>query len=128
MGVPFSQEVKTAVDLASDLATDLRSHATVVLYAVVIVSVIHTVLLSLFLLAVIGLIVSVNPDLAEERKAFVTPAVRWILFPLRGWKAVFAGTAGRERPRGQEFENESRSSNESARGQRRRKMFSGGGE
>ncbi|KAF8848397.1 hypothetical protein BDZ45DRAFT_753868 [Acephala macrosclerotiorum] len=73
MGVPFSQEVKTVVDLATDLATDLKSHATTALYALILISVIHTFLLALFLLAVIALLITVNPDLGEERNAFVTP-------------------------------------------------------
>jgi hypothetical protein len=123
MGVPYSQEVKTAVDLASDL----KSHATIAIYAIVVVSVIHTILLSIFLIAVLGLLITVNPDLAEERKAFVTPVLKWILLPIRGWQAVFGRsleTSARERRRGEGLESESRTSNESVRGQRRRKLFS----
>lgn len=126
MGVPFSQEVKLAVDLAAEL----KSHATVALYAIVLVSMIHTILLSIFLIAVIALLITVNPDLAEERRAFVTPAVRWILFPLRGWTAIFGGSAaGRERRRGDgSVENEYRNSSESMRGQRKRRIFVGSGD
>jgi hypothetical protein len=88
MGVPFSSEVKTAVDLATELAADLKSHATTALYALVFIAVIHTFLLGVFLIAIIGLLITVNPDLVEERKAFVTPGVKLLLMPLRGWKRL----------------------------------------
>lgn len=122
MGVPYSQEVKTAVDLASDL----KGHATIAIYAIVVVSVIHTFLLSIFLAAVLGLLITVNPDLAEERKAFVTPVLRWILLPARGWQAVLgkrSETSSRERRRGEGIEIDNRTSTESMRGQRRRNPF-----
>lgn len=149
MGIPYSQEVKAAVDLASEL----KGHATLAIYAVVVVSAIHTILLAVFLVAVIALLITVNPDLDEERKAFVTPVVRWMLLPLRGWNtlvnlglgttaiswiktAVYyaihpnlrpaprtSGRAGRERRRGEEVESDNRNSYESGRGQRRRNPF-----
>ncbi|CZR68966.1 uncharacterized protein PAC_18867 [Phialocephala subalpina] len=123
MGVPFSQEVKTAVDVATDLATDLKSHATTALYALILISVIHTFLLAIFLLAIIALLITVNPDLVEERKAFVTPVVRWWLFPMRGWRGL-GGIAEKvygEKRREGAVEGESRSTNESFKSQRRRR-------
>lgn len=81
MGVPVSQEIKTAVDLA----TKLKPYAVSTLYTIITVCAINTILLSLLLLAIIGLIISVNLDLAEERKTIVTPFVRWWL-PMLGWR------------------------------------------
>lgn len=121
MGIPFSHEVKTAVNLATDLATELKSHATTALYALIFISVIHTFLLAIFLLAVIALLVTVNPDLVEERKAFVTPVVRWLLLPMRGWSGLFTTRMGGERKRSEGVESEYKAANEGTKSQRRRR-------
>jgi hypothetical protein len=72
MGMPFSSEVK---NIAADAAS-FKSHATTALYALVIITFIHTLLLFTFLL---GLLITGNPDLAEERNRFVTPAVKFVI-------------------------------------------------
>ena len=41
---------------------------------------------------VLGLLITVNPDLTAERKAFVTPVVKFVLRPLRGWRGLSAAT------------------------------------
>jgi uncharacterized RDD family membrane protein YckC len=66
MAVPFSHEVKTAVDLAAGLKD-----------VVIWFCIIHAIFLGIFLIAVIGLLITVNPDLVEEWKALVTPVLNW---------------------------------------------------
>jgi len=106
MGVLFSSEVKTAVDLATDLAAELRSHAITALYALIFIATIFTFLLNFFVLAVIGLLITINPDLAEERKAFVTPVVRFLFLPLRGWRGISARTRAEMREVAEMFRGE----------------------
>ncbi|KAE8445356.1 hypothetical protein EG329_013478 [Mollisiaceae sp. DMI_Dod_QoI] len=116
MGVPFSQEIKTALDLAADL----KPYAIYTLYTIIFITVLNTILLGVLVVAVIGLLISVNPDLAEERKTIVTPILKWWLLPMLGWRNVFAKrteTAAGERRRGEGMMD----GNESVRGQRRRK-------
>lgn len=123
MGVPFSTEVKTAVDLA----TDLKSHATTALYTLVFIAVIAVFLFALFLLLLLALLISVNPDLAEERRAYVTPVVRcviaWLALPVRAWgmKGLRGGEVMSEEP---ERESEERKS--PGEGARRRRGFAAG--
>jgi hypothetical protein len=98
MGMPFSSEVK---NIATDAAS-FKSHATTALYALVIITFIHTILLCTFLL---GILITGNPDLAEERNRFVTPAVKSVvksaatclLLVLRGWKMVSDASRGLKR-------------------------------
>jgi hypothetical protein len=116
MGVPYSQEVKTAVDLAADLK-----------FAVTCFIIILTIFLSFIVVAVIALLITVNPDLVEERKALVTPVLKlglWGLTPIIWGRRIFVGTEEpREERRRDEGrgENENQSVHDSGRVQRRRR-------
>jgi cadmium resistance protein CadD (predicted permease) len=117
MGVPYSQEVKTAVDLAADLK-----------FAVTCFIIILTIFLSFIVVAVIALLITVNQDLVEERKALVTPVLKlglWGLTPIILGRRTFVGTTEepREERRRDEGrgENENQSVHDSGRVQRRRR-------
>jgi fumarate reductase subunit D len=43
---------------------------------------IKVVILALILLAVFALLITMNPDLEDERAAVVTPAIKWIIHRL----------------------------------------------
>ncbi|KAH7407178.1 hypothetical protein BKA64DRAFT_705588 [Cadophora sp. MPI-SDFR-AT-0126] len=72
MGVPFSHEVQNASHHIDTIAPILR----IALWTIICVSVILLFLISLIAVAFIALLITVNPDLVEERKRLVTPVLR----------------------------------------------------
>jgi hypothetical protein len=72
MGVPFSAEVQKASHHIDTITPILKS----ALFAIKFACIIHVILFCILLVAVIALLISVNPDLAEERKELVTPVLR----------------------------------------------------
>jgi hypothetical protein len=135
MGVPFSQEVRNAVDHAADLksaaiyftrtAVDIAADLK---FVVICFTIIHAISLGFILLAVIALLITVNPDLVEERKALVTPVLKGGLRVLKriiSGRRILVGTT--ETPREEHWrdegtvENERQSGHDNARVQRRRR-------
>ena len=87
MGIPYSKEINKAfeeLNKAYGKVTPLVAAAYDVLETTKNISlllagiqVLTVLLLGLILLALIGLLITMNPDLEEERVQFVTPVVRW---------------------------------------------------
>jgi hypothetical protein len=79
MAFLFSKEIEMGQTL---LQTVLQTTKIVglVLFSL---QVITAVLLSLLLIAIIALIITVNPGLVEEREALVTPAIKMLVRPLK---------------------------------------------
>jgi hypothetical protein len=78
MGVPFSHEVQKASQHIDHIAPTVK----IALWTIICVSVILSILIATLLIAVIALLITVNPDLVEERKMLVTPALRaWLKLP-----------------------------------------------
>lgn len=94
MGIPYSKEINKAfeeLNKAYGQVTPLVAAAYEVLETTKNISlllagiqVLTVLLLALILLALIGLLITMNPDLEEERTEFVTPVVRWVA----GWADV----------------------------------------
>lgn len=88
MGIPYSKEINIAFAQVTPLVAagfevlQTTKNISILLAAVQILT---TILLSFILLALVALICVVNPDLARERDALVTPVVRW----LAGWVLVY---------------------------------------
>lgn len=79
MGVPYSYEVQKAshdIDTASRHIDTITPILKSTLFAIKFACIIHVISFCILLVAVIALLISVNPDLAEERKALVTPVLR----------------------------------------------------
>lgn len=81
MGIPYSKEINSALDQVAPLVAAgfvvLRTTKNISIL-LMILQILTVLLLGLLLLAAFGIILSVNPDLAAERKALVTPVVKWI--------------------------------------------------
>jgi hypothetical protein len=78
MGVPFSHEVQNASHHIDTIAPIVK----IALWTIICVSVILSLLIGTLLIAVVALLITVNPDLAEERKRLVTPVLRaWLKVP-----------------------------------------------
>ena len=78
MGVPYSQEIRTAVDQVAPLVAAVQSTKNIFILLAA-VQVIKVVLLALILLAMLALLITANPDLEDERAAAVTPVMKWII-------------------------------------------------
>jgi len=81
MGIPYSKQI----NLAFDQVTPLVAHGFKVLqttrnitYLLAAIQVITAVFLGLILIALLGLIITVSPDLEHERETLVTPLVRYL--------------------------------------------------
>ena len=94
MGIPYSKEINRAFDelgKAYGQITPLVAAAYDVLESTKNISlllagiqVLTVILLALILLALVGMLITLNPDLEEDRAQFVTPVVHW----LAGWADV----------------------------------------
>lgn len=81
MGIPYSREIHAAFDQVTPLVAagfevlQTTKNISIVLAAIQVL----TVLTLMFILMVlIGILYAVNPDLEDERKALVTPVMRWL--------------------------------------------------
>jgi hypothetical protein len=81
MGVPYSQEMRAAVDQVAPLVAAVQTTKNIFILLAA-VQVIKVVLLALILLAMLALLITVNPDLEDERAAAVTPVMKWIIHRL----------------------------------------------
>ena len=88
MGIPYSKQINAAFNQVTPLvASGYELLETVKNIAIVILCIqIGLVTLLLFnLFALLGIAISVNPDLDKERKSLVTPAMRWIASWISFW-------------------------------------------
>ena len=78
MGILFSQEIYGAVDQLTPLLAAVQTTKNIFILLAAI-QVIKAIILALILLAILALLVTMNPNLEDERAAVVTPAVKWII-------------------------------------------------
>ncbi|KAK0851854.1 hypothetical protein LTR91_016086 [Friedmanniomyces endolithicus] len=80
MGIPFSKQINAAFEEVTPLVAAgfevLQTTKNIALLAAAL-QVFTGLILSLVLLVLIALLITVNPNLTEERDALVTPVVRW---------------------------------------------------
>ena len=94
MGIPYSKEINKAfqeLNKAYGQVTPLIEAAYEVLETtknisllLAAIQVLTVILLALILLAMVGLLITMNPDMEEERKEMVTPALQWV----SGWMTM----------------------------------------
>lgn len=79
MGLPFSHEVQKA----SAHIDSTVPYVKFALVAVVLASIIVPILIGTLLVAVLALLITVNPDLIAERQRLVTPVLKaWFKVPV----------------------------------------------
>jgi hypothetical protein len=71
MGALYGREIHGAVETTKKLFIFLAA-----------IQVLKVIILALILLAMLALLVTMNPDLEDERGTVVTPAVKWIIHRL----------------------------------------------
>ena len=94
MGIPYSREINKAfseLNKAYGQVTPLIEAAYEVLETTKNISlllagiqVLTVILLSFILLALVGLLITMNPEMERERTELVTPALRWVT----GWMTM----------------------------------------
>ena len=100
MGIPYSREINTAfveLNKAYGQVTPLVAAAYEVLETsknitllVAGIQILNTILLSMILMCMLGLLITMNPDLDNERKELITPVMLWIA----GWAGLAKRIAG----------------------------------
>jgi len=81
MGIPYSKQINAAFDQVTPLVAsgyEVLQTTKNVAILLAIIQVCTVFLLFLILLALIGLMFTVNPDLETERRVLVTPAMQWL--------------------------------------------------
>lgn len=81
MGIPYSKQINAAFNQVTPLVASgyelLETVKNIAIFITIIQIGIITLLL-LNLIALLGLLFTLNPDLAIERRRLVTPAMKWI--------------------------------------------------
>ena len=97
MGIPYSKQINTAFDEVTPLVAAgfrvLRTSRNISILLAVI-QVVNTLLLGIAVIGVLALLITVNPDLEEERRTLVTPTVKWgaAWFVDRAWLQIALAT------------------------------------
>lgn len=81
MGIPYSREIDNAFSQVAPLVAagfEVLQTTKNISILLAIIQVLTCVFLSAILLALTGLICTVNPDLMRERDELVTPFVQWL--------------------------------------------------
>ncbi|ETS78267.1 hypothetical protein PFICI_10329 [Pestalotiopsis fici W106-1] len=90
MGIPYSRQIHSAFDQVTPLVAAgfevLRTTKNIAIFLACL-QVFVALVLSLQLCALLGLIITVSPDLEPERAQLVTPIVRW----LAAWVLEYGG-------------------------------------
>lgn len=81
MGIPYSREINQAFEQVTPLVAagfEVLETTKNIALALFFIQVYTATTLTLVLLALLGLLFTLNPDLEHERKVLVTPAMKWI--------------------------------------------------
>jgi hypothetical protein len=81
MGVPYSKEIEATLNQLQK-AKYVASWILVQQILTMLLQILAVLLLALILLTIIALLITINPDLADERRALVTPTTKWLVHGL----------------------------------------------
>jgi len=95
MGVPYSKQIELAVDQVGPFLQTAKYIFFILSAFQILTTLVLSLMLGLVLVALLALLITVNPDLEPERRAIVTPVVRrmtqWVV-PRSGTPAPEVGT------------------------------------
>lgn len=92
MGIPYSKQINAAFDQVAPLVAatlDVLHTSKNITYLLAAIQVLNAVLLLIAVFSLFALLITVNPELTEERQALVTPLVK----RLASW--LMPGSEGR---------------------------------
>lgn len=79
MGIPYSKQINLAFDQVTPLVAkgfEILQTTRNITYLLAAIQVLTALFLLLILITLLALIITVSPDLEDERKALVTPVMR----------------------------------------------------
>ena len=91
MGIPYSRQINTAFSQVQPLVAsgfEVLETTKNIAVALFVIQILSVILLSFILVALLGLLFTLNPDLEPERKAIVTPVMKWIASWIKGGNGV----------------------------------------
>jgi len=81
MGIPYSKQINLAFDNVTPLVAagfEVLQRTKNITYLLAAIQVLTVIFLGLILITLLALIITVSPDLEDERKILVTPVIRWL--------------------------------------------------
>lgn len=81
MGIPYSKQINAAFDQVTPLVastTELLQTTRNISYMLATIQILTAILQFCTVMALIALLITVNPDLDKERKALVTPILKYV--------------------------------------------------
>jgi hypothetical protein len=81
MGIPYSKQINLAFDQVTPLVAkgfEILQTTRNITYLLAAIQVLTAIFLGLILISLLALIITVSPDLENERQALVTPVVKWL--------------------------------------------------
>lgn len=99
MGIPYSKQINAAFDSVTPLVAEgfqvLQTTKNIALLAAG-VQIFTAIILTFISLILIALLITMNPDLKEERDFLVTPVVKWAAQRVMGmrfyWRSALIGS------------------------------------
>ncbi|KAJ9646856.1 hypothetical protein H2204_000548 [Knufia peltigerae] len=92
MGIPYSREINAAFEQVTPLVAagfEVLETTKDIAILLACIQVLTVTILAFILVALLALIITVNPDLEKERRELVTPSVVW----LASWAYTYGRTA-----------------------------------
>ncbi|TVY54743.1 hypothetical protein LCER1_G006131 [Lachnellula cervina] len=81
MGIPYSKQINLAFDNVTPLVAagfEVLQRTKNITYLLAAIQVLTVIFLGLILITLLALIITVSPDLQNERKILVTPVIKWL--------------------------------------------------
>ncbi|TVY39703.1 hypothetical protein LSUB1_G006865 [Lachnellula subtilissima] len=81
MGIPYSKQINLAFDNVTPLVAagfEVLQRTKHIIYLLAAIQVLTAIFLGLILITLLALIITVSPDLENERKILVTPVMKWL--------------------------------------------------
>jgi len=81
MGIPYSKQINLAFDNVTPLVAagfEVLQRTKNITYLLAAIQVLTVIFLGLILITLLALIITVSPDLENERRILVTPVIKWL--------------------------------------------------
>ncbi|TVY26287.1 hypothetical protein LHYA1_G005793 [Lachnellula hyalina] len=81
MGIPYSKQINLAFDNVTPLVAagfEVLQRTKNITYLLAAIQVLTAIFLGLILITLLALIITVSPDLENERRILVTPVIKWL--------------------------------------------------
>ena len=94
MGIPYSKQINAAFDEVTPLvaaAFDVLQTTKNIALLLLAIQIATVIILASGFVVLLGILISINPDLTKERDALVTPVLRWGTHRLMDFRFYWRG-------------------------------------